>query len=84
MAANENIREHIFEIINNQLKNNDPPETKETYDRLRETGYNDFETRQLIGQCVAVEMFDIFKFGKPFDHNRYIKNLAGLPKEPFD
>lgn len=35
MEINEKIREQIFEIIKNQLRDNDHPETKATFDRLR-------------------------------------------------
>jgi len=84
METNEKLREQIFEIIKNQLRDNDPPETKATYDRLIKKGFDDFQTRQMIGQCLAVELFDVIKFGKPYDNERYIKNLLALPKEPFD
>lgn len=84
METNEILREQIFEIIKNQLRDNDPPETKLTFDRLRKQGYDDFQTRQLIGQCVAAELFDVMKFGRPYNNERYIKNLLALPKEPFD
>ena len=84
MEANEKIREQIFEIIKNQLRDNDPPETKSTFDRLRKQGFDDFQTRQMIGQCLAVELFEVMKFGKPYNNARYIKNLLALPKEPFD
>lgn len=84
MEINEIIREQIFEIIKNQLRDNNPPETKATYTRLQKLGYDDFETKQMIGQCLAVELFDVLKFGKPYNNERYIKNLKGLPKEPFD
>lgn len=84
METNEILREQIFEIIKNQLKENKPPETKTTYDRLRKQGFDDFQTRQMIGQCLAVELFGILKYKKPYDNERYIKNLVKLPKEPFD
>lgn len=84
MKTNKILREQIFEIIKNQMKDNNPPETKSTYDRLRKQGFDDLQTRQMIGQCVSVELFEILKFKKPFDDERYIKNLAGLPKEPLD
>jgi hypothetical protein len=84
MESNEIVREQIFEIVKNQIRDNNPPETKATYDRLRKEGYDDFETRQLIGQCIAVELFDLLKSGKPFSIERYVKNLKALPKEPFD
>jgi len=84
METNELLRDQIFEVVKNQLKNNDPPETKITYDRLIKAGYNDFQTRQLIGQCVAIEIFEVIKNNKPYNNARYIKNLKKLPKEPFD
>lgn len=84
MAANEVMREQIFTIINNQIADNQPPETKITYDRLISLGYSEFVTRQLIGQCVAVEIFNVLKNGKPFDEKRYISNLKQLPKEPVE
>lgn len=84
METNEIMREQIFKIIRNQLKENKPPETKTTYDRLKKQGFDDLQTRQMIGQCLAVELFGILKYKKPYDNERYIKNLAKLPKEPFD
>jgi hypothetical protein len=84
MELNDKLREQIFEIIKNQIKDNNPPETKATFDRLRKQGFDDFQTRQMIGQCLTVELFDVMKSGKPYDNERYIKNLIALPKEPFD
>lgn len=66
------------------IKNNEPPETKSTYDRLQKQGFDDFQTRQMIGQCLAIELFDIMKHSKTYDNERYIKNLLALPKEPFE
>ena len=84
MKPNQKLRDEIFQIIKNQLEANDPPETKITYNKLISLGYNEFETNQLIGQCVAVEIFDVLKNKKPFNKSRYIKNLNQLPIEPLD
>ncbi|PKG42858.1 hypothetical protein [Psychroflexus sp. MES1-P1E] len=84
METNEKLREQIFEIIKNQLRDNEPPETKSTYNRLIRKGFDDMQIRQMIGQCLAVELFDVMKFRKPYNNARYIKNLLALPKEPFD
>jgi hypothetical protein len=84
MESNEIIREQIFEIIKNQMRDNDPVETNLTYKRLIRMGFSEFETNQLIGQCVAVEIFGVLKYQKPFNEKRYIKNLLKLPAEPFD
>ena len=82
MKPNEKLKDEIFQVIKNQLDANDPPETKITYNRLISLGYNEFETNQLIGQCVAFEIFEVFKHKKPFNRIRYIKNLNQLPKQP--
>jgi hypothetical protein len=84
MKSNEIIREHIFQIITNQIRANNPPETKQTYDRLKKLGYDDYQTRQLIGQCLAVELYRIMKYKKPYNNERYIANLKNLPEEPMD
>ena len=82
METNLKLRNEIFKIIENQIEANDPPETLKTFKRLKDQGLNDFEVKQLIGQCVAVEIYNVMKFKNPFDKERYIKNLNNLPKEP--
>ena len=67
MKPNEIIRAQIFEIIKNQMAQNNPPETGQTYKRLIDLGYNDFESKQLIGQCVAFELFEVMKNMRPFN-----------------
>ena len=84
MKQNLILRDEIFKIIENQIKSNNPPETTLTYDRLKSEGFDDFTIKQLIGQCLAVEIYNIMKYKKSFDEKRYIKNLNNLPKEPFD
>ncbi|MFA5418621.1 MAG: hypothetical protein WC341_09195 [Bacteroidales bacterium] len=84
MESNEIVREQIFGIVEHQMKNNDPPETNMTFRRLVEEGYNESDTKIMIAQCVAVELFDVLKHGKTFNEKRFIKNLMQLPKEPFD
>lgn len=80
----DKMREHIFDIIKNQMTDNEPPETNKAYHRCIEGGYNDHETKQLIGQCIAVEILKIAKNNQPFNKDRYVKNLNNLPKEPIE
>ena len=82
MDINELLRDQIFGIIENQIEANDPPETRETLERLRKEGYDEFTAKQLIGQCVTVELYDVMQNGNAFDEERYIQNLKNLPKEP--
>jgi hypothetical protein len=66
------------------LKDLDPPETKETYDRLIADGISDQEARRLIGCVVSSEIFDVLKQQQPFDHARFVKALKKLPKLPWE
>ena len=84
MKVDKELRSQIFEIVENQIKINNPPETKLTYERLSQLGYSDFQVKQMIRQCITVEIFEINKSGNPFNEKRYVSNLNKLPKEPFE
>jgi hypothetical protein len=84
MKVNENLRKAIFKTIDNQIRANDPAETVLTLKRLINEGYSEFEAKQLIGQALAVELFDAIKNKMPFNEARYIQNLKNLPAEPID
>ncbi len=82
MEINYELQKQIFEIIKNQLKEDNPPEVKITFDRLKKSGLDDIDINKLIGQCVSVELFEIISSGKPYNDERYVKNLKKLPKSP--
>ena len=84
MEINERLRTEISSIVENQLNSNNPVEANQTYTRLLSLGYNEFQAKQFIGQCIILEIFDAMKHQKPFDESRYIKNLQQLPKEPIE
>ena len=84
MKVNEHLRNTVFEVIDNQIKDNNPAETAITLKRLRDEGYSEFEAKQLIGQAIAVELLYIMKKKVPFNKARYIKNLTNLPAEPVE
>ena len=82
MKVNERLRDTIFEVIDNQIDADDPPETALTLERLMNEGHSDLQARQLIGQAVVVEVIDALKNKKPYNQQRYIQKLRNLPKEP--
>lgn len=84
MKPNKVLQQQIFAIIDNQIKSGDPAETKQTFDRLVKSGCSTTDAKKYIGQCVAVELFNIMKYKQPFDEKRYVRNLLNLPKEPFE
>ncbi len=76
--------EAIVEVIENQLADNNPPETRQTLDRLiklRETRENAI---RYIATALSVEIFGALKHQEPYNNERYIKNLKALPKLPYD
>ena len=78
--SNPKLKGAILEVVDNQLRNLNPSETKETYDRVISLGYPDEEVRR--GTVVASEIFEIMKKKEPFDGERFVKRLNKLPKTP--
>ena len=84
VEPNPHLKAVIFEVVEIQLKGNDPPQTRQTYERLLVSGLDDQEARRLIGCVVVSEIFDILKQHKPFDLQRFVAALDRLPKMPWD
>ncbi len=84
MEENPYLKSSILEVVENQLQANDPPETKQTFNRLISEGYSENEAKELIACIVSSEMFDILKKQEPFNHGRFVKALNELPKLPWD
>lgn len=84
MEENPNLKAAILEVVENQLRENNPPETKKTFERLVSEGYSEREARELIGCVVTSEMFDVMKQMQPFNPERFAKALDKLPKLPWE
>jgi hypothetical protein len=78
------LKESILEVVNDQLKSGDPPETKLTFNRLIGEGISEEDAKIYIGQAVAVEIFNVMKHGETFNLVRYCNNLLRLPNEILD
>jgi hypothetical protein len=83
-TEDQRLREAILEVINKQMKDNDPPETKLAFSRLREEGFSEEETLKLIGYVVASEVFTVLKENRRYDKGKYISALNALPKLPWE
>jgi len=79
MKKNKVLNSMIMEVVENQIEGNDPPETKQTLDRLINQGYTENEARNLIGIVVASEIFEVLKQGRPFDQKKFVLALNALP-----
>jgi len=82
MEQNLRLKAAIIEVVDTQLELNDPPEIEQTLNRLMEEGYSVQAAKELIGNVVVSEVFEVLKEGKPFDLNRYVAALERLPALP--
>ncbi len=79
MDQPERLRAAIFEVVKNQMREGTPPETGETYDRLKAEGYSEEETMKYLGSVVATEIFEVLEKGRPYNNDNYVKALKALP-----
>ena len=77
-------RQAIIEAVENQLKDNNPPITKQTCDRLVADGHSRKEAIEMIGVCLANEVSEVMNSNQPFDEERYSQNLRNLPDLPWE
>jgi len=82
MSHNNLLIQQFLKTVDNQLRDNDPPETRQTLDRLQQEGYAERDAKLLIAQCVAAEMMAVMQSNEPFNEVRYVKWLHQLPKSP--
>ena len=83
-SDNIRLREAILEVINTQVRENDPPETKQTLIRLQAQGFSEEEALKLIGFVVASEVFSVLKENRQYDRKKYISALNNLPRLPWE
>jgi hypothetical protein len=81
---NELLRAAVLETVANQLAANDPPETRQTYERLLAEGHSDADARLLIGNLVTRQIYRVLKTRDPFNEQEYVAELARLPELPDD
>ncbi len=72
------LHEQIHQVVEQQIKENNPKETKETLERLMRLGYDRHEAIHKIGTVVVEELFDTLKSKERFDRKRFVDRLHGL------
>lgn len=65
-------------MVENQIRENNPPATKKTFDMLLKNGHSKDDAMKLIGSAVATEIYEVLKNNKHFDDKRYVKALRKL------
>jgi hypothetical protein len=78
METNPHLRATTMEVLDNQLRENTPPETKETYERLLAEGHSVTQTRELIASVILAEIYEVLKQKQPFNGDRFVSTLKRL------
>jgi hypothetical protein len=79
---NPSLKAAVLAAVDEQLASGEPPETRQTLERLRREGFSEEGARVLLGQAVAVEVYCVLKEQRPFNRERFVRNLAALPAQP--
>ena len=77
-------RAALLEVIEKQIADNDPPETRHTLERLLKLGYTREGCLKFIASALIGELFGALKGQAKYDEKRYVANLKALPKLPWE
>jgi hypothetical protein len=77
--SDKTVRDVMLDTVLNQINTNDPPEARETYDRLIFGGRSNSQALQLMAAALRIEMDRMLKESTPFDNARYAALLAKIP-----
>ncbi|MEA2600248.1 MAG: hypothetical protein QOF89_1240 [Acidobacteriota bacterium] len=72
----------VLRMVDQQIADRDPPETRETVERLLAAGYSPEHVRRMIGFLIVCELTDGMLHQTPFDTKRFVENLRRLPEMP--
>ncbi len=83
MNKDDQVREFVMEITNNQINDNNPPITRQTFKRLVTDGFSEEDAKGLISQIVWAEVYVVIKEKRVFDLERFSAALNYLPNMPW-
>lgn len=73
----------LMQMVAQQLAENDPPETRETFERLLAEGYSPEHIRRMIILLLVRGLNVSTMRQAPFDMKTFVEQLRRLPKLPF-
>lgn len=82
--ANLRLKKTILEVVDTQISENNPPCTREVYEKLQKAGYSKSEAKDKIGAIVLTEVHDILNAGKHFDEAKYKSSLEEMLQQSID
>lgn len=76
--ANQILKRTVLEIVENQLKMNDPKCTRLTFERLVASGYTEKEAKEMIAAVLLEDIYYMLKDKEKFNENKYSEKLNRL------
>jgi len=58
-------------VVENQIRAGDPPETRQTFERLLAAGYSRKQAMEMIGSALVEEIWGVLHEQKVFDRGRF-------------
>lgn len=76
--TNQHLKMTILETVNNQLRENNPPITKMTLERLKKLGYTEEIAKEKIAAILLEEIYEVMKNKEVYNEERYSRKLRAL------
>jgi hypothetical protein len=76
------VRAELRQVLQNQMEAGEPPETKQTFERLRAAGVPEDEIWRLMSAVLAGELATMMREERLYDRDHYVRALSGLPNWP--
>jgi hypothetical protein len=74
------LKQELLARIDGQLRNGEPPEATEAFERLQRSGRSASEARGLLAAALLAEMHAMARDGRGFDASGYARALGALPR----
>ncbi|QTC41326.1 SEC-C domain-containing protein [Bacillus sp. V3] len=69
-----------LEVVDNQIKQDDPKCTNKTLARLVDLGVEEQVSKEMIATVLTEEIYVVMKYQETFNEKRYCKKMALLPE----
>ncbi len=73
-----NLQKIIIQSVEVQIRDNDPPATKATFERLVAGGYDEATAKDMIASVIAEEIYLRMKENKTINEETFAARLAEL------
>ena len=77
-ATNPRLKKLILQVVDNQLRENNPPITKQTLNRLMKAGYTRPQAKEKIAAVLVNYIFYAMHDNIPFNEENYTTDLEKL------